>query len=158
MAGILARLKTAERAARSYEFLEDVALADIAFRARGADLSAVFVASADATMNAMIENLHAIEPRDERRFALENDALDLLLFDFLNEVIFYKDSEQLLLRLRAVRIEECPGRWTLEAEARGEKLDPVRHQQRVDVKAVTLHQFKLEQTPAGWEAMVILDI
>jgi G3E family GTPase/SHS2 domain-containing protein len=158
MNNILARLKAAEQAARSYEFLAEVALADIAFRARGADLSAVFIASAEATMNAMIDNLDAIEPREERRFTLENDALDLLLFDFLNEVIFYKDSEQLLLRIREVRIEESQRRWTLRAEARGEKLDPTRHHQRVDVKAVTLHQFKLEQTAAGWEAMVILDI
>jgi SHS2 domain-containing protein len=28
----------------------------------------------------------------------------------------------------------------------------------VDVKAVTLHRFRVEQTPSGWEATVILDI
>ena len=28
----------------------------------------------------------------------------------------------------------------------------------VDVKAVTLHMFKVEQTPRGWEALIILDI
>lgn len=37
-------------------------------------------------------------------------------------------------------------------------LDPDRHQQRVDVKAVTLHQFHLEKTNGGWIAQVILDI
>jgi SHS2 domain-containing protein len=28
----------------------------------------------------------------------------------------------------------------------------------VDVKAVTLHRFIVERTPAGWRAAVILDI
>jgi G3E family GTPase/SHS2 domain-containing protein len=155
---ILGRLKAAEQTARPYEFLPDVALADIAFRARGKDLPAVFIAAADAAMNAMIDNLDAIEPKETRQFVLENDALDLLLFNFLNEVIYHKDCGQLLLRVREVRIDEGQGRWTLTAQACGEKLDPDRHQQRVDVKAVTLHQFRLEPTAAGWEAMVILDI
>jgi SHS2 domain-containing protein len=40
----------------------------------------------------------------------------------------------------------------------GEKLDPDRHHPRVDVKAVTLHRFSLQQGEHGWEASVILDI
>lgn len=40
----------------------------------------------------------------------------------------------------------------------GEKLDPTRHRQRADVKAVTLHHFKLEKADGGWSANVILDI
>jgi SHS2 domain-containing protein len=40
----------------------------------------------------------------------------------------------------------------------GETLDRDRHEQRVDVKAVTLHRFQLEKTDDGWIAMVILDI
>lgn len=39
-----------------------------------------------------------------------------------------------------------------------EKLDPGRHHPRVDVKAVTLHRFRLEKTDYGWETQVILDI
>ena len=43
----------------------------------------------------------------------------------------------------------------LHATAIGEQLDPQRHQMRVDVKAVTLHRFRVEQTEQGWEAFVI---
>jgi SHS2 domain-containing protein len=49
-------------------------------------------------------------------------------------------------------------KFTLQATAWGERLDPERHHPRVDVKAVTLHQFRLEKTGQGWEAFVILDI
>ena len=142
----------------SYEFLEDIAIADIAFRAWGKDLEELFVAAGDATINAMIENLDAIEPKEQRTFNLENDELDLLLFNFLQELIYYKDSEQLMLRARQVQFSKKNGQQQLSAVAQGEKLDPNRHQQRVDVKAVTLHRFQLEKTDNGWTAMVILDI
>jgi SHS2 domain-containing protein len=142
----------------SYEFLEDIAIADIAFRAWGKDLGELFVAAGDATLNAMIDNLEAIKLKETRTFSLENDELDLLLFNFLQELIYYKDSEQLLLRVQQVQIEQKNGKRQLSAVAQGEKLDPQRHQQRVDVKAVTLHRFELEKTDEGWTAMAILDI
>lgn len=141
-----------------YEFLEDVAIADIAFRAWGKDLEETFEAAAEATMNVMVENLDAIEPVEERAIEVVQEAADLLLFDFLQELIYYKDSERLLLRVKDIRIHKDNQGYRLRARARGEVIDPERHQLRVDVKAVTLHQFRLEQTRDGWEAQVILDI
>ncbi|MBD1928491.1 archease [Trichocoleus sp. FACHB-90] len=141
-----------------YEFLEDVATADIAFHAWGKDLEELFIAAGDATMNVMIDNLDAIALTETRTFSLENDELDMLLFNFLQEFIYYKDSELLLLRAQQVEISEKDGVHQLSAVTKGEKLDSDRHQQRVDVKAVTLHQFQLEKTDDGWTAMVILDI
>jgi SHS2 domain-containing protein len=89
---------------------------------------------------------------------LENDELDLLLFNFLQELVYYKDSELLLLRASQIEFEEKDGKHQLSAVLQGETLDRDRHQQRVDVKAVTLHRFQLEKTNDGWTAMVILDI
>ncbi|MBW4502625.1 MAG: archease [Scytonema hyalinum WJT4-NPBG1] len=141
-----------------YEFLEDIATADIAFRATGKDLQEVFKAAGDATINTMIEDLDSIEPKETRTFSLENDELDLLLFNFLQELVYYKDSELLLLRASQIEFEEKDGKHQLSAVLQGETLDRDRHQQRVDVKAVTLHLFQLEKTNDGWTAMVILDI
>ncbi|HEY9894551.1 MAG TPA: archease, partial [Candidatus Sericytochromatia bacterium] len=70
----------------------------------------------------------------------------------------YKDSELLLLRAQQVEIEEKESVYYLTAVTQGERLDRDRHQQRVDVKAVTLHRFQLERTNEGWQALVILDI
>ena len=141
-----------------YQFLEDIATADIAFRATGKDLQEVFKAAGDATINTMIEDLDSIEPKETRTFSLENDELDLLLFNFLQELVYYKDSELLLLRSQQIEFEEKDGKHQLSAVLQGETLDRDRHQQRVDVKAVTLHLFQLEKSNDGWTAMVILDI
>lgn len=141
-----------------YEYLEDVTTSDVAFEAWGADLEETFRAAADATMNVMIDDLASIELRRTIEIELENNELDLLLFDFLGELIYFKDAEQLLLRITDLEIVRDGGSFRLRGTARGENLDPDRHRQLVDVKAVTLHNFRLEQTPRGWRAVAILDI
>jgi len=141
-----------------YAYLEDIAIADIAFRATGKSEEEVFAAAADATVNVMVEDLATI--RDRRRIPLrmENDALDMLLFDFLNEFVYLKDAKGLLMRAGTIRVGRRDSLYTLEGELYGEELDPLRHPLRGDVKAVTLHRFELKQTEDGWEATVVLDI
>lgn len=141
-----------------YKFLEEIATADIAFEAMGRDLPELFSDAADATMNVMIDNLDAIEPRETRHIELSNDEIDMLLFDFLQELIYFKDAERLLLRVRDVQIGEKNEKYFLKAEAAGEPLDAARHHQRADVKAVTLHDFSVEKEDGGWKATVLLDI
>jgi protein archease len=141
-----------------YKFLEEIGTADIAFEATGLDLAELFKDAADATMNVMIDNLDGIEPRETRHIELSNDKIDMLLFDFLQELIYFKDAERLLLRVRDVQIEEQNGRYFLTAAAAGEPLDAARHHQRADVKAVTLHDFSVEKEDGEWKARVLLDI
>ena len=141
-----------------YKFLEEIATADIAFEATGRDLPELFSDAADATMNVMIDNLDAIEPRETRQIELSNDKLDMLLFDFLQELIYFKDAKRLLLRVRDVQIDENNEKYFLKADASGEPLDAARHLQRADVKAVTLHDFSVEKEDGGWRARVLLDI
>ena len=141
-----------------YHYLEEIGTADIAFEVSGRDLPELFSDAADATTNVMIDNLEAIEPRDTRHIELSNDEIDMLLFDFLQELIYLKDAERLLLRVRDVQVDEKKGKYFLKAEAAGEPLDAARHHQRADVKAVTLHDFSVEKEDGGWKARVLLDI
>ena len=141
-----------------FHYLEEIGTADIAFEATGRDLPELFTAAADATMNVMIDNLDAIEPRETRQIELSNDKIDMLLFDFLQELIYFKDANRLLLRIREVQIDEKDDAYSLNASAAGESLDPARHRQRADVKAVTLHDFRVEKSDDGWKASVLLDI
>lgn len=141
-----------------YEYLEEIGTADIAFEATGRDLSELFRDAADATTNVMIDNIEAIQPREIRQIELSNDTLDMLLFDFLQELIFLKDARRLLLRMRAVQIVESDKNYFVKATAEGEPIDAERHHQRADVKAVTLHDFSVERMHGGWKARVLLDI
>ena len=141
-----------------YRYLDEIGTADIAFEATGRDLPELFRDAADATTNVMIDNIEAIQPREIRQIELSNEKLDMLLFDLLQELIFLKDAERLLLRIREVQIDDRDKIFLVKATAEGETLDAERHHQRADVKAVTLHNFTVEQTDSGWKARVLLDI
>src|SRR6478672_2971459 len=116
-----------------YEYLEEIGTADIAFEAIGRDLPELFIDASDATTSVMIDNIEAIQPRETRQIELSNDKLDMLLFDLLQELIFLKDAERLLLRIREVQVAERDKVYLVKATAEGETLDPERHHQRADV-------------------------
>lgn len=141
-----------------YRYLEEIATADVAFEAWGATPEDTFLAAADATLNTMVEEIGTVAPLERRVFSLAADSLDLLLFELLQELVYHKDAERLLLRVRDLRIEETGSGYRLHAEATGETIDPDRHCLLADVKAVTLHRLSVEKTPSGWRAVVVLDV
>jgi SHS2 domain-containing protein len=137
--------------------LTDIAIADAAFEAWGDTIEDLFIAASDATTNVMVEDLGTIHDQERRSIKVEENAIDMLLFQLLQELIFFKDAEQLLLRVSSARIKQRHGAYQLRAMAYGEEINPKKHELLVDVKAVTLHRFLVEQTPHGWKAIVILD-
>lgn len=141
-----------------YRYLEEIATADVAFEAWGATPEETFLAAADATLNTMVEEIGTVAPLERRVFSLAADSLDLLLFELLQELVYHKDAERLLLRVRDLRIEETGSGYRLRADAVGETIDPGRHALLADVKAVTLHRLVVERTPDGWRAIVVLDV
>ena len=142
-----------------YRFVENLTVADVAFRARGKTPEDLFGSAGKAVTAVMVKDLRTIRLRETKVINLASEELDLLLFNFLQEIIFYKDADQLLLRSFALKItKNRDGSYTLNGTGRGERIDPKRHQLLVDVKAVTMHRFKVVQDSRGWEATVILDI
>ena len=142
----------------TYRYLDNIATADVAFEAWGKSERELFITAADAVLNAMVENPDSVIDRVERIISLQAESLEMLLFQLLGEIIFYKDAEQLFLRVRDVRIENDSDNFIIEAAAFGEKINPSRHELNVDVKAVTLHRFSVEKTDIGWKAIVVLDV
>lgn len=141
-----------------YRYLEDIAVADIAFEAWGATPEEMIRAAWEATLQIMVRNCDALEDRERRTFQASDAAMDMLLFQTLQELVYFKDAESLLLRIRKILLERREGVWTADIEAAGEIIDPRRHQLAVDVKAVTLHRFRVWQADAVWYATVVVDV
>jgi SHS2 domain-containing protein len=142
----------------SYQYLDDFAIADVAFRAEGKSLAELFQEAGDATMNTMVENLGEIRVKTRKRCTLFCRSIEMLLFDLLQELIFYKDAEQLLLRVKNPTVEKTCGGFMLHCTLSGERIDSGRHTLIVDVKAVTLSHFSVEETAGGYRATVVLDV
>ena len=141
-----------------YRYLEEIATADVAFEAWGSTPEETFLAAADATLNTMVEEIGTVAPMEHREISVAAGALDTLLFEFLQELVYHKDAGRLLLRVRDLRIEETGSGYRLHADAFGETIDPGKHPLLADVKAVTLHRLSVEMTSGGWRAVVVLDV
>ena len=141
-----------------YKYLEEIATADVAFKAWGATLEELFIAASDATVNIMIENIDSVSNIEKKVLEAEDVTEEFVLFQILQELIFLKDAYQLIMRIEHVSIQKKQNRIIVTCRAYGEVMNPHKHHLALDVKAVTLHQFRVYQTERGWEAKVILDI
>ena len=149
----------------SYQYLDDVAISDLAFEARGDTPKEMFEAAARALTEAMAD-IKQVRPRVEKTIRLTHEAMDQLLFDWLAELIYLKDAEGLLFSQFQVDLSAVPAQagltaptaWRLVGNVRGESIDPKRHSLHLDVKAVTYHLFEVAQKDGQWVARVVLDI
>lgn len=138
-----------------HKFLDHTA--DVFFVARADTLSALFEQCAFAVEETMVD-IKTVKPQEKIKILGENEKPDSLLFDFIDDLIFFKDYKQLIFGKFEIMIEEKDGKYHLTCFAYGEKLDVGRHDPKVDVKAVTMHQFEVIQDKQGWKAKVLLDI
>ncbi|MGH7231395.1 MAG: archease [Nitrospiraceae bacterium] len=142
----------------SFRFLEDVALADVAFEARGESLSDLFVAAAEAVIDTMV-NPSSVGVGWNRAIDHQNDDPASLLFDWLSDIVYLKDAEGVLFQAADAKVsEETSGVWRLQGTLIGEPIDPQRHELRSDVKAVTKHLYEVQREGGGWRARVVLDV
>jgi SHS2 domain-containing protein len=139
-----------------YEFLEEVALADCAVDVEAKTLDDLFETAASALAEVMVDPA-TVPSTVERTVTLTAPALDLLLYDWLSELIYRKDRDREIFTRAEVRVSGV-GPFYLTAQAHGGVLDPERTALRADPKAVTFHQFVLEQTDRGWRARIVIDI
>jgi SHS2 domain-containing protein len=140
-----------------FQFVDDVALADCAVDLAGRDLDDLFETAAAALAALMIADASTLGSRADRTIALEAAALDLLLFDWLSELIFLKDRDGEVFPSCRARVTG-DGPYRIDARATGGAIEPGRTALGADAKAVTLHQLAVTRTADGWSARVVIDI
>jgi SHS2 domain-containing protein len=139
-----------------YVFLDEITTADCAIEVIGHDLSDLFVTVGRAVAEIMVDP-RTIPVTTRREIVLTASALDLLLFDWIAELIFVKDSESLIFTGTTVAVTGPP-ECRLMARVAGGPIDRARTILRADVKAPTLHHFALERHLGGWSARIVLDV
>jgi SHS2 domain-containing protein len=135
-----------------YEVFEHTA--DLGLRVRAASLEELLNEAARGLFAMVVDDLSSVRPDFSRDFQIAGRDPPYLLFDWLNELLFVCDTERLAFSRFDVQLTPDG----LLAVARGEPLDPIRHHLTHEIKAITYHALKVEQTAEGWLAEVIVDI
>jgi SHS2 domain-containing protein len=129
-----------------YRLLEHTA--DAMVEAYGKTLDERFANAAYALFD-QITDVTKIRPTGEIRLDLKADSREQLLVDFLQELLFLHDAENLVFGQFAV---ETDGK-DLVAHIKGEMFDEVRHPKRSVVKGVTYHKLEFDDNR---EAVTVL--
>jgi SHS2 domain-containing protein len=128
--------------------------ADLGLRVQAQTLNQLFVDAAEALFSTVVEDLKTVNPVQSVDVEITSDDLPYLLFDWLRELLFRFEGEHLLFSRFEVEVSKC----TLKGTAWGEPIDRSRHTLSHEVKAITYHGLRVEQTADGWLAEVIVDI
>jgi SHS2 domain-containing protein len=135
-----------------YEIFDHTA--DLGLRIRAASLDELFADAARALFSVIVANPESVKPVQEFDLEIEGSRHDDLLFDWLAELLYTFDTRRVLFSEFDVHVREAG----VKATARGEPIDPKRHELEMEVKAITYHGLKVERDGDGWLAEVIVDL
>jgi SHS2 domain-containing protein len=128
--------------------------ADIGVRGRGATAAQAFEQAALA-LTAVVTSPAQVHQQVSVSITCRAPDLDLLLYEWLNSLVFHMATRHLLFSGFDVRIAD----GVLEAEARGQLVDVQRHAPAVEVKGATLTELAVRQDDDGrWRAQCVLDV
>lgn len=143
---------------KKFVFLEDIAVADIAFKGFGKNLNELFENSALALFEIMADS-KKIRPAREFSIKIESKNVENLLYDFLSELLFKKDTEKALYHKAKVKITKKENVFFLNSKILCQRISAKNLAFfRRDPKAITLHKFFAKEIKGIWTARVIVDI
>ena len=140
-----------------YKYIEDLATADLAFEATGKTLEEAF-SNAGKAVTDIITDIDAVEPKTERSAEIFSEDLVSLFFDWVDEILFYWDSERLVFSDFDVKIEKRECGYLLKASMKGEEFDMNKHKSGQHVKSPTYHLIKVENEGGLWKLRMIVDL
>ena len=128
--------------------------ADIGVRGYGYTLSDAFNQAALA-LSSVITSLENIEPTTCLTVECEAPDYDVLLVDWLNELVYQMATQKMLFSKFDIEISD----FHLKANICGELASQEKHQPAVEIKGATFTELKVYQESSGeWVAQCIVDV
>jgi SHS2 domain-containing protein len=125
-----------------YEIIEDITLADIAIKVRGYSLEEIFIKGGNALVSLMAQDPSSIEKTEIIHGEITSHELEILYFDFLNEILYYKDAKRLILMPQSVEMTIDDDLFRCKYNLCGDKISQ-KYTFNIDIKAITLHGLKI---------------
>src|SRR3954469_17980653 len=138
-----------------YSFIDHTA--DVAADLTGRSLAELFASAAQALTDTITDRAQ-VQALITQAVTLQAPTAEDLLVDWLNELLYRFEVQNVLVFDATVTIEESPGPWHLGATIAGEMFNPARHPSRVLVKSATYHGLAITRRGAEWHARVVFDI
>ena len=133
------------------DFEEIEHTADWALRINGANLEALLVNAARGMASLVVDQPERVGTEIERQIALEAIDAETLLVDWLSELAYWLETEQILFH-QSELTEVSPTRLT--GAVQGGRVPDLRKH----IKAVPYHGLEITPTASGLTATVVFDV
>ena len=137
---------------KRFEILDHTA--DVGIMVYGEDLKSLFENAGEAFFH-IITDLRKVRLRTQRKIEIGGESLERLMVDWLSELLYLHDVENLLFK--GFKVESI-GEGQLKARVKGEPFQEGIHIIKTEVKAVTYHQIQVRKEDGGWRAQIIFDL
>ncbi|MGC3975123.1 MAG: archease [Nitrospira sp.] len=143
----------------TFRFLDEIAVADLAFEAEGDSLPALFDAATEALLQSLADPA-SVAQSWRQTIDMEEPDIETLLFEWLNRLVYLKDAQAVVFHHATLTVQARPddSAWHLHAELVGAPVDQATQDLRSDIKGVTKHLYAVTRTGNNWKARVVLDV
>ena len=127
---------------KNFEYFD--VTADIGFKAYGNNLNEAFENAGMAIFN-IISDTSNIDPVTNISFEISSEDEVSLLYDFLEELLFYHEVNFMLFSKFDVDIAEIDEGYKLKATICGEEINWDKHERKTEIKAITYHMMQISK-------------
>lgn len=128
--------------------------ADIAIEVRGKDKKSLFMNCGRALFDLMYDT-EGVIGAESYNIEAEGENIDELLINFLRELFFKIEIYKALLKdVEIISIDD----GKIVATVTGEVYNAKKHTLKTEIKAVTYHDVKIEETGGGLKVNIVFDI
>ena len=139
---------------KKFKYLEHTA--DAKFKAYGKTIEEAFSNAALAVFNIMVDT-EKVEPKIKKEIKITGKNKETLLFDFIDELLFFLDSENFILqKIEKLNIFEKGGIYNLKATAAGDEIDK-KYTVSGIVKAITYNEMEITEKNGIWIITAVVD-
>ena len=129
--------------------------ADAMFEAYGKNMEEAFENCALAMFN-LLTDIEKVKPLKMVLIEVDANTLEKLLFDFLDELLFYLDTKHIVFcKFENVKIENKDG-FKLSCKAQGDDIS--KYRRHGDIKAPTYNEMKITQDEKKVTIRAVVDI
>jgi len=130
---------------------------DVGVDVQAATLEQLFAEAASA-LTEILTDPALVASRVSTKVGLSSPEIDLLMVDWLNELLYLFETRAMLVRSASVALVRDGEEHRLDATIEGEPFDPLRHPIKVTVKAVTYHALEVREAAGLWRARIVVDV
>ncbi|MBE0432421.1 archease [candidate division WOR-3 bacterium] len=135
---------------KQYRYINHTA--DLGIEVWGKSIEELFANIARAIFETQIKG--DIKTDIEKPITLQAESTEDLFIDWCRELLYYFSVDGFIPRLYEISIKD----QSLDAQLRGDRFDPKRHQVKLEIKNPTYHNFSIEKNEENYCAKIIFDV